>query len=219
MLDIIKITVPVLTSLAVCYITLYFTNKSNEKEMEIQQKNHIESMKLSEKKHQEQLLVNEENERLKHLPYLSLVPKYKIHKLEGEMKREDKIISIPFKLINEGVGAAFSVQFKLVGDNELSSTAIAFQDNYNNGYDVLGVREPIEKDVLRVENVTESYLYLTAINENLNEVSPTNSIKWEFEIIFYDIQERKYSQTYSFYSSTIENKIYRVNSYMPHLIE
>lgn len=223
MLDLINITVPVLTSLAVCYITIYFTNKSNKKAMDIQQKNHRENLTLSEQKHQEQLLISEENERLKHLPYLSLVPKHKNNKFEGKMEREDNIIFIPFKIINEGAGAAFSVRTKYLDNDVLpegmNQGAIAFQGSYNGVYDILRVREPIEKDVLRVDDVAECCLHLTGINENLDESNPTTNIKWEFEIIFCDIQERKYSQSYSFYSSTSENEIYRVNSYMPQLME
>lgn len=97
--------------------------------------------------------------------------------------------------------------------------AIAFKDNYDDGYNILGVREPIDTDVLRVGNLTEFCLYLTAINENLDEINPTADIRGEFDIMFCDIQGREYSQTYSFYSSTRNNKIVRVNSYMPQLIK
>ncbi|MGX4670497.1 hypothetical protein JNUCC74_15120 [Cerasibacillus sp. JNUCC 74] len=225
MLDVIKIIVPVLTSLVVCYITLYFTKKRNKEAMKLQQENHIENMKVSEKKYQEQLLISEENERLKHLPYLSLVPKYKKHRFEGEMEKVDNIniISIPFKIINEGAGIAFSIHLKYLDDDMkhkgMEHIAIAFKDNYDDGYNILGVSEPIDTDVLRVENLTEFCLYLTAINENLDEINPATNIRWEFDIMFCDIQGREYSQTYSFYSSTRNNKIFRVNSYMPQLIK
>ena len=225
MLDMIKIIVPVLTSLAVCYITIYFTNKNHQRALNVQQKNHIESMELSEQKHQEQLLINEENERLKYLPYLSLVPKNKINKFEGEMAKVDdlNIFSIPFEIINEGAGAAFSMELKLLDNDIIPSHAalgpIAAKDNHDGGYDILGTREPIETDVLRVDHVADCYLSLSAIDENLAQANPTTAIRWEFEIIFCDIQERKYSQTYSFFSSTSKNKIYRVNSYMPQLLE
>lgn len=48
-LDIIKIITPVLTSLVVCYITLYFTKKRNNEALKLQRKNHLENMEISEK--------------------------------------------------------------------------------------------------------------------------------------------------------------------------
>ncbi|MGX7420226.1 hypothetical protein ACWOFR_15655 [Carnobacterium gallinarum] len=223
--DSIKIMIPVLTSLAVCYITLYFTHKRNKETLNLQQKNHIESMKIAEKKYQEQLSINEENERLKYLPYLSIVPKYKNNRFEGEMDKIDNlsIRPIPFELINEGAGIAFSIHLDYL-DNDVKpknmrNIAVAFKDNYKNGYNILGVREPIDTDVLRVQNQTEFCLYLTAIDESSNMVDPTTDINWKFNIVFCDIQERQYKQTYSFYTSTGNNKIVRINSYMPQLIK
>ncbi|EOJ71566.1 hypothetical protein [Enterococcus faecalis] len=224
-LDIIKIIIPVLTSLVVCYITLYFTHKRNKETLNLQQKNHMESMKISEKKYQEQLIINEENERLKYLPYLSIVPKYKSNRFEGEMDKIDNlnIKSIPFELINEGVGIAFSIHLEYLDDNEkpknMFNIAVAFKDNYKNGYNILGVRAPIDTDVLRVQSQTEFCLYLTAIDEKSNQVDPTTDINWKFNIVFYDIQGRQYKQSYSFYTSTGSNKIVRINSYMPQLIK
>ncbi|EGT1974956.1 hypothetical protein I2K86_002933, partial [Listeria monocytogenes] len=133
-LDVIKIIIPVLTSLAVCYITLYFTKKRNNETLNLQQKNHMKSMKLSEKKYQEQLIINEENERLKYLPYLSIVPKYKNNRLESEMKEiyNLNIRSIPFALINEGAGIAFSIHLEYLDDDDkpknMSNIAVSFQD-------------------------------------------------------------------------------------------
>ncbi|HFK6199140.1 hypothetical protein ACQY01_05405 [Listeria monocytogenes] len=119
MSEIIKTGVTVLTSLFVCYLTLYFTNKRNSAAMKQQQENHIENMEMSERKYQEQLTIDEENERLKYLPYLSLVPKYKIHRFEADMKKLDdlNIFSIPFEIINEGAGIAFSVHLKYLDDD------------------------------------------------------------------------------------------------------
>lgn len=226
LVEIIKTGITVLTSLIVCYITLYFTNKRNLAVMKQQQKNHIENMEMSEKKYQEQLTINEENERLKYLPYLSLVPKYKIHRFEASMEKIDdtNIISIPFEIINEGAGIAFSIHPKYLDDNLTPDSmkylsVVAFESNYNNGYNVLGVREPIDTDVLRVENQTELCLYLAAVDENSNRIDPTTDIRWEFDILFCDIQGREYSQSYSFYTSTPNNKIIRINSYMPQLIK
>ncbi|PDL18915.1 hypothetical protein, partial [Listeria monocytogenes] len=210
-LDVIKIIIPVLTSLAVCYITLYFTKKRNNETLNLQQKNHMKSMKLSEKKYQEQLIINEENERLKYLPYLSIVPKYKNNRLESEMKEiyNLNIRSIPFALINEGAGIAFSIHLEYLDDDDkpknMSNIAVSFQDNYTNGYNILGVSEPIDTDVLRVLSQTEFCLYLTAIDENSKVINPTTYINWKFSIVFRDIQERQYKQTYSFYTSTGDN--------------
>lgn len=223
--EIIKTGITVLTSLVVCYLTLYFTNKRNSMVMKQQQDNHIENMEMSEKKYQEQLAINEENERLKYLPYLTLVPKNKIHRFEADMEKIDNIIgfSIPFEIINEGAGIAFSVHLKYLSDEAkpkgMRNIATAFTSNYNGGYDILGVREPIDTDVLRIEKQTEFCLYLAAINENSNEIDPTTDLCWKFDILFCDIQGREYSQSYSFYTSTRDNKIFRVNSYMPQLIK
>lgn len=49
MLGIIKIIVPILTSLAVCYITLYFSDKRNAETLKQQRKNHIKNLEISEK--------------------------------------------------------------------------------------------------------------------------------------------------------------------------
>ncbi|MDZ5757784.1 hypothetical protein RAK27_03850 [Carnobacterium maltaromaticum] len=193
--------------------------------MKQQQDNHIENMEMSEKKYQEQLAINEENERLKYLPYLSLVPKNKIHRFEADMEKVDdiNIISIPFEIINEGTGIAFSVHPKYLNEDSIpksikNHSLVAFKSNYNNGYNMIGIRLPIDTDVLRVEKQTDFCLYLTAVDENSNRIDPTTDIRWEFDILFCDIQGREYSQSYSFYTSTRSNKIVRVNSYMPQLI-
>lgn len=90
-------------------------------------------------------MINEENERLKYLPYLSLVPKYKNHRFEGEMEKVENIniISIPFKIINEGPSIAFGIHLKYL-DNDMKPEgmehiAIDFKDNYDNGYNILGL--------------------------------------------------------------------------------
>lgn len=225
MLEIFKIIVPSLVSISICFITLYFTNKINRRSLEQQKENHKESMERAEETYQEQLENNKATERLKHLPYLSLIPKQQIHRFEGEIKRENNgSISIPFKIINEGAGIAFSVHIKILEEeskpnNIQIGTVTAFQRNYKDGYDILGVSEPIDTDVLRVENHSEFSLYLTAIDGNNQEINPSEAIEWEFNVTFYDIQGKHYKQRYSFYTSTKNNKIYRVNSYMPEIIE
>ncbi|MDM5319026.1 hypothetical protein RGT17_03630 [Bacillus altitudinis] len=223
MLEIFKIIVP---SLVPCFITLYFTNKINIRSLEQQHKEHKESLERAEEKYQEQLENNKETERLNHLPYLSLIPKYQIHRFEGEMKRENNDnIFIPFKIINQGAGIAFSVHVKILEEDSKPNTIqynyniTAFQRNHKDGYDILEVSEPIDTDVLRVDNHSEFCLYLTAIDGNNQEISPLEAIEWEFDVTFYDIQGKHYKQRYSFYTSIKNNKIYRVNSYMPEIVE
>ncbi|MDQ0815957.1 hypothetical protein QF033_000535 [Bacillus pumilus] len=224
MLEIFKIIVPSLVSISICWITLYLTNKINIRSLEHQHKLHIESMKKEEEKYQEQLANNKETERLKHLPYLSLIPKFQIHRFEGEMKREhNDNIFIPFKVINQGAGIAFSVHVKILEEdskpnNIHTGTVTAFQRKHKDGYDILGVSEPTDTDVLRVDNHSEFCLYLTAIDRNKMEIKPSESLKWEFDVTFYDIQGKHYTQRYSFYTSTKNNKVHRVNSYMPELV-
>ncbi|ELY8226431.1 hypothetical protein SOQ11_002096 [Enterococcus faecalis] len=224
-LDIIKIVTPVLTSLVVCYITLYFTKKRNNEALKLQRKNHLENMEISEKKYKEQLSINEENERLKYLPYLTIVPKQEINRFEGKMNalKDLNIWEIPFELINDGVGIAFSVHLEYLDNDEkpenMFHIAISYKNNLKNGYDILGVRSPIDTDVLRVQDKTEFDLYLAAIDENSNIIKPNSDISWKFNIVFNDIQGRKYIQPYSFYTSIRNNRIVRVNSYMPELIE
>lgn len=224
-MDIIKLIIPVLTSLAVCYITLYFTNKRNKETLNFQQKNHLENMEIAEKKYKEQIDISEENERLKYLPYLTIIPKSKLNKFEGEMNNlpdsYDK--EIPFELVNEGAGIAFSIRLEYLDDNEkpnnMQHIALSFKNNYRYGYDIIGVRTPIDTDILRVQNKTDFDLYLTAIDNTARSIAPTESISWKFNILFTDIQEREYIQTFSFYTSTKNNKIVRVNSYMPKKIK
>jgi phosphate/sulfate permease len=212
-------------SLLVCYITIYHSNKRSKEALEKQQRNHRENLELSEKKYQEQLAINEENERLKHLPYLSLVPKHKKHRFNAEMIKIDNpnLYSIPFEIINKGAGTAFSIYLNYLNDDSkpknIHHIAVALQQVFYDHCDVLGVREPIDTDVLPVEDQTEFCLYLSAVDENSETVNPTSDLRWEFEIIFFDIQGRKYSQKYSFYTSTRETSIFRTNSEMPQLIE
>lgn len=221
MLEIFKIIV---SSLVPCFITLYFTNKINIRSLEQQHIEHKESLEKAEEKYQEQLENNKETERLNHLPYLSLIPKYQIHRFEGEMKRENNDnIFIPFKIINQGAGIAFSVHVKILEEDSKPNnihigTVTAFQRKHKDDYDILGVSEPIDTDVLRVDNHSEFCLYLTAIDKNKMEIKPSESLKWEFDITFYDIQGKHYTQRYSFYTSTKNNKVHRVNSYMPELV-
>lgn len=226
MLEIFKIIVPPLVSIGICCITLYLTNKINIRSLEHQHKLHIESMEKAEEKYQEQLTNNREAERLNNLPYLSLIPQKQIHRFKGEMKiLNNGSISIPFKIRNEGAGIAFSVHVKILEeDSKLNNiqynyNITAIQQNNKAGHDILGVSEPIDTDVLRVDNHSEFCLYLTAIDGNNQEIHPSEAIEWEFTVTFYDIQGKHYNQRYSFYTSTKNNKIYRVNSYMPEIVE
>ncbi|WP_274661723.1 hypothetical protein [Enterococcus lactis] len=220
MLEIFKIIVPVLTSLAVCYITLYFSGKRNNEALQAQKKNHIENLKLSEKKYQEQLLINEQSERLKYLPYLSLEPRDKINTYEGNMEIAENIITIPLKIKNEGAGIAFSIQLRFLDmTKDFNYAAVSINNNGREKHNILGVRDPIDKDILRVEKQTKFCLYLTAVDKKFHKVKPYTDIKWSFGILFCDIQGRNYVQEYTFYTSTQKNKIFRVNSQMPQLIE
>lgn len=136
------------------------------------------------------------------------------------MEKIDNITAIPFEINNEGIGIAFSVDLKYLNTNEsIVPISVAFKHNGKNRYNILGVREPVDKDVLRVGKQTDFCLYLAAIDENLCEITPSTDLKWDFDILFYDIQGREYSQTYSFYTSTRENKVFRVDSQMPQLIK
>ena len=63
-------------------------------------------------------------------------------------------------------------------------TVTAFQRKHKDDYDILGVSEPIDTDVLRVDNHSEFCLYLTAIDRNKMEIIPSESLKWEFDITF-----------------------------------
>ncbi|MEK5133112.1 hypothetical protein NST39_03425 [Bacillus sp. FSL W8-0645] len=226
MLEFFKIIVPTLVSISICWITLYLTNKINIRSLAHQHKLHLESMEKAEEKYQEQLANNKEVDRLKHLPYLSLIPRKQIHRFEGEMKiLNNGTISIPFKIRNEGAGIAFSVHVKILKEDskpnnmQYNYNITSFQQNNKDGHDILGVSEPIDTDVLRVDNHSEFCLYLTAIDGNNQEINPSEAIEWEFDVTFYDIQGKHYKQRYSFYTSTKNNKIYRVNSCMPEIIE
>lgn len=222
-IKIIEICIPVLTSLFICFITIYVTNKQQKKNLKQQIKQHQEAMKLSEKKYEEELSINEETERLKHLPYLSLFPKEQIHKFAGKMERFDNnVISIPFELINEGMGIAFSVHLKYLEKSEsiknIRDISVALKSNCCDGYDILGVREPIDTDVLSIKNQTNFCLYLSAVDKMSKRINPSNAIRWEFEIGFFDIQGRNYLQSYSFFTSTDNDQILRINSHMPKLV-
>lgn len=223
LIDAIKIFVPVITSLVVCYVTLYFTNKRNSAAMTQQQQNYTESLLLSEKKYLEQYAINEENERLKHLPYLSLIPKYENNRFEGRFEYTKDTISLPFKIVNEGLGIAFSIQLKYLNDESkpdgVKYPAVSFDHSHDDVYNILGVSSPIDTDVLRVEKDVEFYLHLSACDKKSNKLQPDPDIRWEFFILFCDIQNRKYSQKYSFYTSTLSNKIIRINSFVPQLIK
>lgn len=70
-----------------------------------------------------------------------------------------------------------------------------------------------------MEDQTEFYLSLSAVNENSQIIEPNTTLRWEFQIIFSDVQSRRYSQKYSFYTSTTKRNITRINSEMPKLIE
>ena len=216
-----SVVIPIL----VCWITLFYTNRNSEKALKIQDSNHRENLELSEKKYQEQLAINNENERLSHLPYLYLIPKYKENRFESKMVKIDEpnIFSLPFDLINKGAGTAFSISLKYLRNNRESinnnTPTVALQPPLDNHHDFLGVREPIDTDVLPVDEQTEFYLYLSALNEKSESIEPRTNLKWEFEITFSDIQERKYSQRYTFFTSTNNSLIYRVNAEMPQLID
>ncbi len=214
-----------LTSFAVCYITLRFTRKQNKKSLEQQQQNHTEDFEITELRYQEELDIQKESERLEHLPYLLLIPENKVHRFEGDMELIEgkNFWSIPFILQNEGAGIAFDVRLKYIEQDtkprRVSPISVAYTENLRGGYDILGARSPIDTDVLRVGNQTEFSLALLAIRPSGIEIAPTSDIRWEIAIKFSDIQGRRYSQPYSFYTSTCNNKIFRVNSYMPELLD
>lgn len=223
LLKFVEIIVPVLTSFVVCLITLYKTKENNEKALELQKTHYEDSMLISEKKYQEQLKINEENQRLKYLPYLSIIPIYTNKGYVGKMTQVGgRDFYIPFIVKNEGVGIAFCVQLKcLSGKSKQKITphvVTAIQEKANGGYDLLGVSEPIDTDILRVGNQAKFSLFLAAVDNNRLEIKPTQNIQWEFEILFNDIQRRQYSQRYTFFINTESNSIFRVNSYMPQLI-
>lgn len=219
----LNIFLPILSSFVICFITIYFSNKANHKSLNQQEEFYAKTLRESNKKYLEQRKRDEENQRLKHLPYLTLIPKKRIDRFSGKMSLEDDIISIPFKLVNEGVNTAFSVRLQYLEDKNKPLTdmfaPVSYGDNYNAGYDVLGVRSPIDTDVLSVNKTSEFCLYLSALNKAGVEILPSDDIRWTIIILFEDIQERKYSQKYTFYTSTRNNQILRVNSYMPQLIK
>lgn len=213
-----------LISLLVCYITIYSSNRRNKKSLDIQQANHKEILEISEMKYQKQLVINEENERLKHLPYLSLTPKKRKSQLIGNMLKIDEpnIYSIPFEITNNGAGTAFSISLDYLDTDskykEIQPSIVVSQQVFNCHYDILGVREPIDMDILPIQTHTEFCLYQSAVDRNLKMVDPTSNLKWEFIINYSDIQGRKYSQKYSFYSSTSEAIITRITSEMPRIL-
>lgn len=212
-------------SILICYITIYHSNKRNKEVLERQQRHHKENLDLAEKKFQEQLAINEENERLKHLPYLSIIPKYKENHFSAKIIKVDtsNLYAIPFDIVNKGAGSAFDIHLDYLDDDSSPllyyNSPVAFQQSSNDHYDILGAHSPIDTDVLPMEDQTEFYLSLSAVNENSQIIEPNTTLRWEFQIIFSDVQSRKYSQKYSFYTSTAKRNITRINSEMPKLIE
>lgn len=90
--------------------------------------------------------------------YLSPSTQEKIDKFTGKMERDKhNVIIIPFKIKNEGLGAAFSVYLNYLEKEEMkeiptkSVSVIAIQRGQQNGYNILGGYMPIHMDILRVE--------------------------------------------------------------------
>lgn len=223
MADYINVLVASLTSFAVCWFTIRQTNKNSEKALKVQRKNHEENLYEAERKHQRQLIVSQENERLKYLPYLSLFPKLSENRFEAKMQKyKENSYLIPFEISNEGAGIAFSIHLGYLHSESkpenMLDIAVAIEEHHGGGYNILGVAEPIDTDVLRVEKNSEFCLYLTAVDKEHNPIDPLPDMKWKFEILYCDIQGRKYSQSFSFYSSTRTSEIFRVNSSMPKLL-
>ncbi|MBC2249176.1 hypothetical protein HCB49_04060 [Listeria sp. FSL L7-0123] len=194
--------------------------------MEQQENQHNQALETSEKRYQEQSLINLRKERIMYQPYLSLSTKEKIDKFTGKMERDKhNVIIIPFKIKNEGLGAAFSVYLNYLEKEEMkgistkSVSVIAIQPSRKNGYNILGVAMPIHMDILRVEGEADFYLYLNAIDKEGIETKPDDWIRWNFSIEFFDIQERKYIQDYQFFSVLSNDTIVRMNSEKPKFIE
>ncbi|MBM5604518.1 hypothetical protein D8X85_03055 [Listeria seeligeri] len=222
---IFEIFIPVMISLLICFLTIRSTNKQNKKSMKQQEQQYQETLVESEKRYQEQLLIAERKERLSYLPYLSILPGKEINKFAGKMEQSDNnVFLIPCKVINEGMGAAFSVHLKYIRKKEIPKevttlSVVAFNAKDKNEYDVLGVSSPIDKDILRVEDQTDFHLNLHAVDGDSRMVAPSMCIEWHFEIEFLDFLDRKYLQKYRLYTSTNFGEVQRINSDKPRLIE
>lgn len=223
----LNLLIPVLTSFAVCFITIFFTNRQHKKNLMQQEKHHKETLELSKQQYNDDKKRNKEQERLSYFPYLTIVPKLQKNRFVGEMVQfeDEKCFYLPFELVNEGMGVAFSIRLiyvdKVTGPNadEINVlTPISVQRDYD-GFDVLGISAPIFTDILRVGNKTEFELYWSRYEGQFVRVSNKSVRKWEIKIQFSDFQNRNYEQKYTFLTSAGSQEIHNFTSEKPKLIK
>ncbi|XIQ71044.1 hypothetical protein N8B89_13130 [Enterococcus faecium] len=224
----IDIFVPVLTSFAVCFITLFLKKKKKKKGMKQQERQHEESLDLSKQQYADEKQRNEEQDRLSYYPYLKLIPKISEHRFAGKMVKSDEndVFKLPFELINEGLGMAFSIDFVYLeetidtNDHEVNLLSLlSAQKHIDDSLDALGVSAPIDTDILRVGKKTKFKLYWKKKKKKVMSIPKDSVSKWEIKIRFSDFQDRIYQQRYTFITSAGYQEIHRLWSDKPQLID
>lgn len=226
----LNLLIPTLTALVVCIITIFFTNRQHKKSLDQQDKQHEEILKLSKQQYIEEQRRNEERERLNFFPYLTLVPKIKKNRFSGGMikSEDDNFFRLPFELVNEGMGAAFSISIVSLDEDKINEAysnkikvpcTVSIQKFCDDSVEVLGVSAPISTNILTVKNKTEFELCWCEYTDKLEKISNKAVSEWKLKIRFKDFQERYYEQQYTFITSASFQEIHRLECNKPQLIE
>ena len=202
--------ISVVSSFIIVKITLKFEEKSSIENIELQKNQQIERQKLDERLHNENLHVTSEQVRATLFPFLKLEQKITIGQ-RGEQ------ILFPLKVTNLGNSGALDVQIEFKASDELGFLYVDKCKRFDRT-DYYLYTDVLYDNVLPVGYSGSFEILLASYKEGEGLIKSEAFGEVHFSILYKDSLYNQYRQEYMFQYGT-DRKCYRIESYLPQLIE